>query len=155
METVYRNMKRKRCNHYLNKKPEKNKRNKKTLLKYESNYYNLSLSWACDTLRFRVKLKTLTVVEFINSNRKFNVSPDGTLLSHTTNPFTFHCGNLMSQSTERQKISTSGFHFWRPGRQRSRCLRSLLHFGWITPGGRWIAGWDVDGGGGGGWRGTC
>ena len=100
------------------------------------------------------------VVDFINGNRKFNVSPDGTLLSHTTNPFTFHCGNLMSQSTERQKISTSGFHFWRPGRQRSRCLRSLLHFGWITParendlfslapGGRWIAGWDVDGGGGG------
>ena len=66
----------------------------------------------------------------MNSNRKFNVSLDGTLLSHTTNPFTFHCRNLKCQTTGRQKISTSGFHFRRPGRQRSRCLRSLLH--WVS-----------------------
>ena len=66
----------------------------------------------------------------MNSNRKFNVSLDGTLLSHTTNPFTFHCRNLKCQTTGGQKISTSGFHFRRPGRQRSRCLRSLLH--WVS-----------------------
>ena len=66
----------------------------------------------------------------MNSNRKFNVSLDGTLLSHTTNPFTFHCRNLKCQSTGRQKISTSGFHFRCPERQRSRCLRSLLH--WVS-----------------------
>ena len=66
----------------------------------------------------------------MNSNRKFNVSLDGTLLSHTTNPFTFHCRNLKCQNTGRQKIFTSGFHFRRPGRQHSRCLRSLLH--WVS-----------------------
>ena len=31
---------------------------------------------------------------------------------------------------DRKIISTSGFHFRRPGRQRSRCLRSLLH--WVS-----------------------
>ena len=41
IETVYRNMRR--------------KRNKKTFLKCESNQYNLSLSLPCDTLRSRVK----------------------------------------------------------------------------------------------------
>ena len=66
----------------------------------------------------------------MNSNKKFNVSLDGTLLSHTTNPFTFHCRNLKCQNTGRQKIFTSGFHFRRPGRQHSRCLRSLLH--WVS-----------------------
>ena len=49
--------------------------------------------------------ETLTVVDFMNNNQKFNVSLDGTLLSHTTNPFTFHCRNL-----------------------KCRCLRSLLHW---------------------------
>ena len=36
---------------------------------------------------------------------------------------------MPSQSTERGKISTSGCHFWRPGRQRCHCLRSLLAIG--------------------------
>ena len=36
---------------------------------------------------------------------------------------------MPSQSTEREKISTSACHFWRPGRQRCRCLRYLLSVG--------------------------
>ena len=31
--------------------------------------------------------------------------------------------NLYSRSTERKKMSSSGCHFWCPGRQRSRCSR--------------------------------
>ena len=31
--------------------------------------------------------------------------------------------NLSSQITKREKLSTSGCHLWRPGRQGSRCLR--------------------------------
>ena len=34
--------------------------------------------------------------------------------------------NLSRQGTEREKILTSSCHFWRPGSQRPRCLRSLL-----------------------------
>ena len=44
-------MRRKRNNHWK----AREKRNKKTLLKCESNQYNLSLSLPDDTLRFRVK----------------------------------------------------------------------------------------------------
>ena len=77
-----------------------------------------------------LRTRTLTVADFKKSNRKFNVSLDRTLLFRTTNPFTFHCRNLKCQTTGGQKISTSGFHFRRPGRQRSRCLRSLLH--WVS-----------------------
>ena len=39
--------------------------------------------------------------------------------------FNTRCTNLSSQSTEREKISTSGCHFCRPGRQNYRCLMSL------------------------------
>ena len=44
-------------------------------------------------------MRMLTVTDFMSSNRKFSVSVDGTLLSHTTNPFTIHCRNLISQNT--------------------------------------------------------
>ena len=36
------------------------------------------------------------------------------------------CTNLSSQSSEREKILTSGCHFWRPGHPRSRRLRFLV-----------------------------
>ena len=38
----------------------------------------------------------------------------------------YRCSNLSSQSTEKEKISTSGCRFGRPGRQRSCCLRFPL-----------------------------
>ena len=34
--------------------------------------------------------------------------------------------DLSIQSTEKEKMPTSSCHFWRPRRQRSRCLRSLI-----------------------------
>ena len=37
--------------------------------------------------------------------------------------FNSRCTNVLSQSTDREKMSTSSCHFWR---QRSRCLRSLF-----------------------------
>ena len=51
------------------------------------------------------------VLDIINSNRKFDISLDGTLLSPSTNLheslcFNSSCTNLLSQSTEREKIST-------------------------------------------------
>ena len=63
-----------------------------------------------------------------NTNQKLDVSLVGTLLSHTTNAFFFNscCTNLSSQSTKRENISTFGFYFWRPGRQRLLCLRCLI-----------------------------
>ena len=61
----------------------------------------------------------------MNSNRKLDVSLDGTLLSHKTN-----LNPMSSQSSKRDIISTSGCHF-------DFSLKSLL----------WETGW---GGGGGG-----
>ena len=51
------------------------------------------------------------VLDIMNSNWKFDISLDGTLLSPTTNLheslcFNSSCTNLLSQSTEREKIST-------------------------------------------------
>ena len=69
------------------------------------------------------------VLDVMNGNRKFDVSLDGTLLSHTTNLNAFVLSpavRICRVSTEREKISTSGCHFLFPGRQRSCCLRSLI-----------------------------
>ena len=69
------------------------------------------------------------VLDVMNGNRKFDVSLDGTLLSHTTNLNAFVLSpavRICRVSTEREKISTSGCHFLLPGRQRSCCLRSLI-----------------------------
>ena len=77
-------------------------------------------------------MRTLTVVGFMNSNRKFNVSLDGTLLSHRT--------NLNSSSylplcefveSEHQKIENIYFQFpflmcW-TSTFSLLLLRSLLH----------------------------
>ena len=55
------------------------------------------------------------VPDVMNENGKLNISLDGSLLSHTMNLNTIVLGppvrNLSSQSTEKEKISTSGFHF--------------------------------------------
>ena len=45
--------------------------------------------------------------------------------------------NLSSQSTEREKISTSSCHFWGRGRRQSRCLRSLMNGMHRTQSDRW------------------
>ena len=47
------------------------------------------------------------VTDVITSNRKFDVSLDGTLLSHTTNLNAFVL-NWPSLRTEKEKIPTSG-----------------------------------------------
>ena len=55
------------------------------------------------------------VPDVMNENGKLDISLDGSLLSHTMNLNTIVLGppvrNLSSQSTEKEKISTSGFHF--------------------------------------------
>ena len=62
-----------------------------------------------------------------NSNQKLDVSLVGTLLSHTTNAFVLiPAVQICRVSTKRENISTFGFYFWRPGRQRLLCLRSLI-----------------------------
>ena len=43
--------------------------------------------------------------------------------------FKSRCTNVPSLNTERERISTSACHFWRPRRQRCRCLRCLLSIG--------------------------
>ena len=69
------------------------------------------------------------------------------LLSHTTHlnalfyneppPPANCCANLSSQCSLREKISTSGCHFWPLGCQRCFCLRVLSFFtcegGWGRP----------------------
>ena len=67
----------------------------------------------------------------MNSNRKFDVLLDGTILSHTTHRDAFVLTPLLRIFRFRAlkknwKMPTSSCHFWRPGRQRSRCLRSLI-----------------------------
>ena len=66
------------------------------------------------------------IPDVINSNQKFDVSLDRTLLTNITKSeclcFNFHCTNLLSQSTEREKISTWDCRFWRPGCQSFSCL---------------------------------
>ena len=55
------------------------------------------------------------VPDVMNENGKLDTSLDGSLLSHTMNLNTIVLGppvrNLSSQSTEKEKISTSDFHF--------------------------------------------
>ena len=55
------------------------------------------------------------VPDVMNENWKLDISLDGSLLSHTMNLNTIVLGppvrNLSSQSIEKEKISTSGFHF--------------------------------------------
>ena len=53
------------------------------------------------------------VPDVMNENGKLDISLDGSLLSHTMNPIVLGppVRNLSSQSTEKEKISTSGFHF--------------------------------------------
>ena len=75
--------------------------------------------------------------DVMNSNRKFDVSVDGTLPSHHNDSeclcFNSCCTNLSSQSTERKKISSSGCHFRRPGCQRllkgpnTSCIKHECH----------------------------
>ena len=66
----------------------------------------------------------------MNSNRKFDVLLDGTILSRKNASeclcFNSTLTDFSIQSTEKEKMPTSSCHFWRPGRQRSRCLRSLI-----------------------------
>ena len=59
------------------------------------------------------------VSDVMNENGKLDISLDGSLLSHTMNLNTIVLGppvrNLSSQSIEKEKISTSGFHFLTSG----------------------------------------
>ena len=60
----------------------------------------------------------------MNSNRKFDVSFDGTVSSHKNKShaqclcFNSRCKNLSSQNSKREKMLISGRHLWCPGRQR-------------------------------------
>ena len=68
------------------------------------------------------------IPDVINSNWEFDVS---LILSHASNLNSFGLNPtvqiiLSSQSTEREKISTSGCHFWHPRHQDSGCLRSPI-----------------------------
>ena len=71
-------------------------------------------------------LSLSNIPDVINSNQKFDVSLDRTLLTNKTKSeclcFNSHCTNLSSQSTEREKISTWDCRFWRPGCQSFSCL---------------------------------
>ena len=69
--------------------------------------------------------ENVEIPDVMNSNRKFYVSLVGTPLSHTTNSecLCFNSPCIIYES-EHWEWSTSSFHFWRPGRQRSRCSRS-------------------------------
>ena len=55
------------------------------------------------------------VPDVMNENKKLDISFDGSFLSHTMNLNTIVLSpavrNLSSKSTEKEKISTSGFHF--------------------------------------------
>ena len=55
------------------------------------------------------------LLDAMNNNQKFDVSLGGTVLSHTTNLNAFVLTpavvRICRVSTERDKISTSGFHF--------------------------------------------
>ena len=57
-------------------------------------------------VRRRLLVSLSNVRDVVNSNRKLDVSLDGTLLSHTTN-----LNPMSSQSSKRDIISTSGCHF--------------------------------------------
>ena len=127
-------MKRKRYNCDFKKAREIIKQTRKHV-----NLISLSLSLACDTLCFRVKHKGdlkqrerwPSRASWIASGRSMSCLMERCCVTQWIwiLPLTFHGANLLSQSTERQKTSSSSFHFWYPGRQRSRCLiRSLLHW---------------------------
>ena len=77
-------------------------------------------------LHSELKQRKVYIPDFINSNQKFDVSLDRTLLTNITKSeclcFKFRCTNLLSQSTEREKISTWDYCFWRPGCQSFHCL---------------------------------
>ena len=66
----------------------------------------------------------------MKSNRKFDVLLDGTILSHTTHRNAFVLTPPLRicrvRALKKKKMSTSSCPLWRPGRQRSRCLRSLI-----------------------------
>ena len=79
-------------------------------------------------LHSELKQRKVYIPDFINSNQKFDVSLDRTLLTNITKSeclcFNSHCTNLSSQSTEREKISTWDCRFWCSGCQ-SFCY--LMH----------------------------
>ena len=69
--------------------------------------------------------KNADIPDIINSNQKLDVLLDGTLLSHAMNLKVFVLTpniRICRVSTEREKISTSGCHFWHPGRWCSCCF---------------------------------
>ena len=82
-------------------------------------------------------------------NRKFNVSLDGTLLSHTTNLYSASylplCEFVESEHWKTENIQFP-LDFWCPGHQLSRCLlRPLLHTVEVD---EVLAGMGIGGGGG-------
>ena len=65
----------------------------------------------------------------MNSNWMFNVSLDGSLLSHNKSEcLCFNSMNLLSPSSQREKNQTSFCHVWHPICQLSWCLWSLWTF---------------------------
>ena len=81
------------------------------------------------TIRFynsQLKQRKVYVPDVINSNHKFDVSLDRTLLTTITKSeclcFNSRCTNLSSQSTEREKISTWDCRFGHPGCHSFCCL---------------------------------
>ena len=99
------------------------------LTSYKITFYRWTPTPQAATIRFcnsELKQRKVYIPDVINSNQKFDVSLDRTLLTNITKSeclyFNSHCTNLSSQSTEREKISTWDCRCWRPGCQSFSCL---------------------------------
>ena len=99
------------------------------LTSYKITFYRWTPTPQAATIRFcnsELKQRKVYIPDVNNSNQKFDVSLDRTLLTNITKSeclcFNSHCTNLSSQSTEKEKISTWDCHFWRPGCQSFSCL---------------------------------
>ena len=168
METEYRNMKRKSYNYDFNlKKVSISKKVREVIEETRKHSWNVNLI-NLSRLKPATHCVFVSIANLSNENDDYRglheLQPEAPIFrliecfcitQRISMPFFYLPLYEFVESKhwiERQKIPTSGFHFWHPRRQRSLCLRSLLYSVELSPErDEVLAGMGMGKGG----RGTC